>query len=243
MPISLNYEQVRALAKKLKTRPGVDIKLTEVYEDIASVVGRKPDALMHELKTEAKFSLPTPVSLRELSDPEVYAKNDGDAAMAALTEVFGKVVAAKKVVSEFKFEDWSDSSQIFRRLLKTRQFTEGGFVVFDVGLEVIVTPGVDEGEYGPEDAVWAANLNYFEADGAASLVEPVDVEDFGYDGTGCGSKSLMDVIVHIQEAWISRIDEYWNARFDEERIQKYIEETNAADRVRQSVRVDRAARR
>lgn len=53
MPIELNHKNVRDLAKNLREKVGrEDIKHSEVISAIASAVGRRPDAMMHELKHE-----------------------------------------------------------------------------------------------------------------------------------------------------------------------------------------------
>lgn len=53
MPIELNHKNVRDLAKNLREKVGRDdIKHSEVISAIAASVGRRPDAMMHELKNE-----------------------------------------------------------------------------------------------------------------------------------------------------------------------------------------------
>ncbi|WP_327211379.1 hypothetical protein [Rhizobium leguminosarum] len=53
MPIELTHKNVRDLAKNLREKVGRDdIKHSDVISAIAASVGRRPDAMMHELKNE-----------------------------------------------------------------------------------------------------------------------------------------------------------------------------------------------
>lgn len=54
MPVEFNHDSFRALAKRLKHRlqTSDDIKHTDILEDMAAVLGYRPDALMHALKSE-----------------------------------------------------------------------------------------------------------------------------------------------------------------------------------------------
>lgn len=52
MPAVFSHEHVRDLAKRLGKRLGREIKITDIYEDIAGVFGQRPDAFMHKLKHE-----------------------------------------------------------------------------------------------------------------------------------------------------------------------------------------------
>lgn len=57
MPISLNYEQVRLLAKAIRKRIGRDVKHSTVLNSLAHAVGVSQDAMMHRLKTTPTASL------------------------------------------------------------------------------------------------------------------------------------------------------------------------------------------
>jgi len=50
MTFQLDHEKARQLAKALTARTGREIKLKDIYDDIASVFGMKGDAMMHALK-------------------------------------------------------------------------------------------------------------------------------------------------------------------------------------------------
>jgi hypothetical protein len=54
MPLSLDYTQTRALAKKLHLITGKEVSHTEVLSVISSVVGMPMDGMMHMLKTESR---------------------------------------------------------------------------------------------------------------------------------------------------------------------------------------------
>ncbi|MCV9964796.1 hypothetical protein OIU34_23165 [Pararhizobium sp. BT-229] len=53
MPVELTHQNVRDLTKKLRELTGRDIKSTAILAAIAEALGRRPDAMMHELKLEA----------------------------------------------------------------------------------------------------------------------------------------------------------------------------------------------
>lgn len=53
MPVELTHQNVRDLTKKLRELAGRDIKSTAILAAIAEALGRRPDAMMHELKLEA----------------------------------------------------------------------------------------------------------------------------------------------------------------------------------------------
>lgn len=53
MPVELTHRNVRDLTKKLRELTGRDIKSTAILAAIAEALGRRPDAMMHELKLEA----------------------------------------------------------------------------------------------------------------------------------------------------------------------------------------------
>jgi hypothetical protein len=57
MPVELSHQNVRDLAKKLRELTGREIKHTVIIEAIAEALGRRPDAMMHELKGETLSSL------------------------------------------------------------------------------------------------------------------------------------------------------------------------------------------
>jgi hypothetical protein len=52
MPLSLDYAQTRALAKKFRQITGKEVSHTEILSAISSVVGMPMDGMMHMLKTE-----------------------------------------------------------------------------------------------------------------------------------------------------------------------------------------------
>lgn len=54
MPLSLDYAQTRALAKKFREITGKEVSHTDVLSAISSVVGMPMDGMMHLLKAEAK---------------------------------------------------------------------------------------------------------------------------------------------------------------------------------------------
>lgn len=56
MPISLDYAQTRALAKKFREITGREVPHGQILSAIASVVGMPMDGLMHKLKSEGKSS-------------------------------------------------------------------------------------------------------------------------------------------------------------------------------------------
>jgi hypothetical protein len=58
MPISLDYAQTRALAKKFRQITGKDVSHTEILSAISSVVGMPMDGMMHMLKSEGKTAKP-----------------------------------------------------------------------------------------------------------------------------------------------------------------------------------------
>lgn len=53
MPVELTHQNIRDLTKKLRELTGRDIKSTAILAVIADALGRRPDAMMHELKLEA----------------------------------------------------------------------------------------------------------------------------------------------------------------------------------------------
>lgn len=54
MPISLDYAQTRALAKKFREITGREVAHAEILTAISSVVGMPMDGMMHKLKAEAR---------------------------------------------------------------------------------------------------------------------------------------------------------------------------------------------
>ncbi|MCZ7860940.1 hypothetical protein O9X98_05940 [Agrobacterium salinitolerans] len=53
MSVELTHQNVRDLTKKLRELTGRDIKSTAILAAIAEALGRRPDAMMHELKLES----------------------------------------------------------------------------------------------------------------------------------------------------------------------------------------------
>ncbi|MBY3433682.1 hypothetical protein HFN89_05915 [Rhizobium laguerreae] len=53
MPVELTHQNIRDLTKELRELSGREVKSTAVLAAVAKVLGRRPDALMHELKLEA----------------------------------------------------------------------------------------------------------------------------------------------------------------------------------------------
>jgi len=90
MPIQLGYDEVRGLAKRLKLRTGVEVKLTEILADIAAVVGRPMDGMMHALKHETRGPLQkksASESFKELPVDEVTGLPTVQDALGCLNEI------------------------------------------------------------------------------------------------------------------------------------------------------------
>ncbi|MCS4089154.1 hypothetical protein [Rhizobium sp. BK176] len=56
MPVELTHQNIRDLTKELRELSGRDVKSTAVLAAVAKALGRRPDALMHELKIEPSAS-------------------------------------------------------------------------------------------------------------------------------------------------------------------------------------------
>jgi hypothetical protein len=72
MTFEFDHERMRQLAKALSARTNREIKLADIYNDIASVFGMKGDAMMHALKRKpallsAEAPLPSVDSLANIS--------------------------------------------------------------------------------------------------------------------------------------------------------------------------------
>jgi hypothetical protein len=132
MPAVFSHEHVRDLAKRLGKRLGREIKLTEIYEDMAAVFVQRPDAFMHKLKHEGM-----PPGSKEPSKA---------ARLADAYEFFpSETTFADSVQEEAGFVYW----------LVTARGSMGG------GLYVLVTAeGGNPHDVHPDKPLWIAKLVY-----------------------------------------------------------------------------------
>jgi hypothetical protein len=124
MPIELNHRNVRDLAKNLRDKVGRDdIKHSEVISAIAASVGRRPDALMHELKNEG---------VQPSASEIVVANRDSDPMTQALyAKGFWKITGATK--------ENARSDHAFHLVLKAHAAS----TMPELGLYVFKEDGVD----------------------------------------------------------------------------------------------------
>ncbi|WP_327210208.1 hypothetical protein [Rhizobium leguminosarum] len=152
MPVELTRENVRDIAKNVRELTGRDIKHTAIIEAIAAALGKRGDALMHELKGE------TPRSPRTRGHPASAEEAAHAAGFAVSMSLNG--------------ERWFTA-----RLLETRIHGWASLNLFIYAIE----GGRRSTSAKPDDAVWMVDLRYAcfgrciddEAPAAATLEEAI----------------------------------------------------------------------
>lgn len=131
MPIELTHENMRAIARNVREVAGRDVKHTAIIDAIASALGKRGDALMHELKTPRQAR---PQTKADSSSPEGMALAAGLATIVA-----------------------SDGSTWFSaRLIEARI---DALASLDVFVQAAVD-GKRTIDVRPEDEVWVAGVQY-----------------------------------------------------------------------------------
>lgn len=140
MPIELTHQNVRDLSKKLREITGRDIKHTEIIAAIAEAVGRRSDAMMHELKNEKV---------------EIARPNTAE--------------ASEKLVTEAGFEVWTmgGGCEAFAQLLKEKDAPNGDVCTLDVMITTASGTSVDAGPMSP---VWEVGINYQDPRGGEGVL-------------------------------------------------------------------------
>jgi hypothetical protein len=149
MPIELTHKNVRDLAKNLREKAGRDdIKHSDVISAIAASVGRRPDAMMHELKNEkTNVQEPTASKSVEVSRPRLTAK-----ALAA--------------ANGFGVWDTGGGCQAFGMVLREVETPNDDVAT----LEVLITTGMGcSVDAGPDEPVWQAGVSYMDPRGGDSV--------------------------------------------------------------------------
>jgi hypothetical protein len=143
MPIQLTHDNVRDLAKKLRELTGRDIKHTEIIAAIAGAVGRRPDAMMHELKNDK-----VPNSRKSGGNTPEISRN---------------------VATETGFEVWDTGGGClaFAKLLKEHKVSDDDVASLDV---MVTANGGTSIEAGPDDRVWFAGVNYQDPRGGDTVL-------------------------------------------------------------------------
>lgn len=221
MSISLDQKQVRALAKKLGIRvnqaAGRKIKHTDVIADIASVVGERPDVMMHKLKVEAREQ-DVALSTSEVDALYfVHAIKDGASGPAelevvteALVRALGARKASEKLVEQFGFEWWETGGgfEAYKKTLRSEQIGDD-----EAFIEVTIAMGAEGVDAAPMDAVWATSIDFNDDRGGDNLFYVGD-NDYGE-----GTMSLIDVLRHIESEWVPKVDGIWDTHFDREEME------------------------
>lgn len=142
MPVEMNHQNVRDLARQLREITGRDIKHTEIIAAIATALGRRPDAMMHELKNETSST-----TISELDTPE-----------ASIT-----------MANQAGYELWElgGGCKGFGKLLK-----EVPTVLNDIATLDIIISHLDQSsiDMKPSDRTWIATVNYQDPLGSDSFV-------------------------------------------------------------------------
>jgi hypothetical protein len=143
MPIQLTHDNVRDLAKKLRELTGREIRHTEIIAAIAEAVGRRPDAMMHELKNQK--------------------------APTTRTDRGNTSKVSRAIAAETGFEVWDTGGGClaFARLLREQKVSDGDVASLDV---MVTTNGGTSIEAGPDDRVWFAGVNYQDPRGGETVL-------------------------------------------------------------------------
>jgi hypothetical protein len=148
MPIELNHKNVRDLAKNLREKVGRDdIKHSDVIAVIAATVGRRPDAMMHELKHE---------------EVEAPAKNAGPAIVRP--PMSAKALA---IANGFDVWDMGGGCQAFGIKLREEDTPDDDIAT----LETLITTREGTGVAAtPDEPVWQAGVTYTDPRGGETLM-------------------------------------------------------------------------
>jgi hypothetical protein len=120
MTFEFDHERMRQLAKALSARTNREIKLADIYNDIASVFGMKGDAMMHALKS--KLALPAAEALRPVETlTEISAFSDAMLSKADARDRWYCAVGVVYLASLERIEAGSGSKSGFEAARKHRR--------------------------------------------------------------------------------------------------------------------------
>ena len=189
MPLELKYKNVRDLAKRLRDLTGRDIKHTQILAAIAESVGRRPDAMMHELKGEAA---------KRVERPHVFRDKYAD--WAPVTEIPGKVPRRSvELAAASSLGVWSvaKSGLAFGRIVRESELPDGSIA----RLGLMVTEGDFRIDGDPDEDIWQARLLYSGSSGV-----------FVAYGTGIDGYTLREAVDHGLDFLVAT-DVHWEDFF------------------------------
>lgn len=158
MPITLSHQEVRSLAKNLCELTGREVKHTEIIEAIAKAVGKRPDAMMHELKHEsASNSQGNQQSASSSKAAEIQSAEEST--MTAQDSI--------RIAKNAGFEIWETGGgcRAFAKLLKEVPTTADDVASMDLMITAMGGGSIDA---APDDRVWMAGINYTDPRGGES---------------------------------------------------------------------------
>jgi hypothetical protein len=200
MPVQLNYKNVRDLAKKFREITGREVKHTEIIGIVAEVLGRRPDAMMHELKSEVSDALLVAPVSRKKEIPQWSARPDEPAGISNQA-----VLLAKE--SGFRIWDIGEGRTAFAMMLRQDFLPDGS----TADMALLLTDQNGQGVLGdPESACWMGALVY-KASSGLRVAYSTGVDGFTLDETISLALSFKaDVNLHWNDFFnedVSRLDE------------------------------------
>lgn len=192
MPLKLDYDNVRDLAKRLRDLTGREIKHTEIIAAIAQSVGRRPDALMHELKGEATKRV------ERVERPHVFRDKYAD--WAPVVEIPGTVPRRSvELAAASSLGVWSVAKDglAFGRIVREAELPDGSIA----RLGLMVTEGDFRIDGDPDGDIWQARLLYNGSSGV-----------FVAYGTGIDGYTLREAVDHGLDFLVAT-DVHWEDFF------------------------------